>query len=154
MVRVGVSRAAAINVCGLFKRNSPSLCWLSLVRNHSTGRLCRALGQLVSGDTLNQPISGVAWPSSLQQLSFDMFFNQPIVGVVWPAFLQHVSGKASTSPQSGSCGRCSFSTGILGSTLSMTSLWNVLCLLLLVESTWHTFQWRFDTVHSCFNTSW
>ena len=38
----------------------------------------------------NQPIADVAWPTSLQQLSFGHCFNQPIAGSAWPASLQHL----------------------------------------------------------------
>ncbi|CAN0050594.1 unnamed protein product [Pylaiella littoralis] len=51
------------------------------------------------GSKFNQPIVGVVWPASLQQLSFGRFFNQPIVGVVWPASLQTLSfGKNFNQP--------------------------------------------------------
>ena len=50
-----------------------------------------SLQQLNFGNSFNQPIAEVVWPASLQQLSFGDRFNQPIAGVVWPASLQQLS---------------------------------------------------------------
>jgi len=50
-----------------------------------------SLQQLSFGTWFNQPIAGVMWPASLQQLSFGANFNQSITRVVWPAFLLQLS---------------------------------------------------------------
>ena len=50
-----------------------------------------SLQQLSFGEKLDQPIVGAVWPTSLQQLEFGYYFNQPIVGVVWPTSLQQLS---------------------------------------------------------------
>jgi len=68
--------------------------------------LKRLTRRLSFGYRFNQPIVGVMWPASLQQLSFgelcdrrplyrdlgmEVCFNQPVIGVVWPASLQKLS---------------------------------------------------------------
>lgn len=50
-----------------------------------TGRLSTMT--LKRSPCFNQPIVGVTWPASLQQLTFGYSFNQPIAGVTWPSSL-------------------------------------------------------------------
>lgn len=65
------------------------------------------------GNRFNHTIVGVAWPDSLQQLSFGDRFNRRIVGVVWPASLrQPVFGNGFDRA---SCGRNRLSGCRLGS---------------------------------------
>ncbi|CAN0496281.1 unnamed protein product, partial [Ectocarpus sp. 12 AP-2014] len=47
------------------------------------------LGRLVLSS--DGSVNSVAWPASLQQLSFGDYFDQPIVGIAWPLSLQQLS---------------------------------------------------------------
>ena len=66
-----------------------------------------SLQQLSFGDRFHQPIAGVMWPASLQQLLFGDDFNQPFAGDVWPTDLQRLSvgSDFTISPSSELCGR-------------------------------------------------
>ena len=54
----------------------------------SSGASMTSRVKLKTDPNFNQAIEGVAWPASLQQLTFGNFFNQSIEGVTWPVSLQ------------------------------------------------------------------
>ncbi|CAM9664823.1 unnamed protein product [Scytosiphon promiscuus] len=47
--------------------------------------------QFPKDSNFNRPIDHVAWPASVQQLTFGECFNQPIGGVVWPESLHDLT---------------------------------------------------------------
>lgn len=53
------------------------------------------------GNAFNQPITDIAWPASLQHITFYGAFTQPLQGVPWPVSLQTLRFDTVTTPLAG-----------------------------------------------------